>query len=215
VNRSGLAAGNGSGAEAARHVSELLKRLAGADVGIRAKAGAAIVQPLIFDLDLLRKSLAPQLVTLKTMPPDLVRDWVSPDGRARVQALPKGDPNDTNVLRDFATAVLRVEPSAAGGAISLYEAARTVISAFFEAGALAISAIAILLLIALDPHPLLLAGILTLEICVLIGLPLNFANIIALPLLLGVGVAFKIYYVMAWRTGKTGLLQSTLARAVI
>jgi hypothetical protein len=48
---------------------------------------------------------------------------------------------------------------------------------------------------------------------VLIGLPLNFANIIALPLLLGVGVAFKIYYVMAWRAGKTGLLQSTLTRA--
>ena len=45
--------------------------------------------------------------------------------------------------------------------------------------------------------------------------PLNFANIIALPLLLGVGVAFKIYYIMAWRAGKTGLLQSTLTRAVV
>ena len=44
---------------------------------------------------------------------------------------------------------------------------------------------------------------------------LNFANIIALPLLLGVGVAFKIYYIMAWRAGKTALLQSTLTRAVI
>ena len=53
--------------------------------------------------------------------------------------------------------------------------------------------------------PLLVAGAVTLEICVLIGLPLNFANIIALPLLLGVGVAFKIYYVMAWRAGQTNL----------
>jgi len=44
---------------------------------------------------------------------------------------------------------------------------------------------------------------------------LNFANIIALPLLLGVGVAFKIYYIMAWRAGKTDLLQSTLTRAVV
>src|SRR3977135_1881054 len=142
----GLAAGDGSGsgAEAALHVSDLLKRLASADAGIRVKADAAIVQPLIFDLDLLRKSLAPQLITIRTMPPDLVRDWVSPDARARVQALPKGDPNDTDVLRDFATAVLRVEPSATGGAISLYEAARTVISAFVEAGALAIGAAAIL-----------------------------------------------------------------------
>ena len=44
---------------------------------------------------------------------------------------------------------------------------------------------------------------------------MNFANIIALPLLLGVGVAFKIYYIMAWRSGKTALVQSTLTRAVI
>jgi len=46
-------------------------------------------------------------------------------------------------------------------------------------------------------------------------MPLNFANIIALPLLLGVGVAFKIYYIMAWRAGQTNLLQSSLTRAVI
>jgi len=61
---------------------------------------------------------------------------------------------------------------------------------------------------------LLVAGAVTLEICVLIGLPLNFANIVALPLLLGVGVAFKIYYVTAWRSGRTNLLQSSLTRAI-
>ena len=43
---------------------------------------------------------------------------------------------------------------------------------------------------------------------------LNFANIIALPLLLGVGVAFKIYYIVAWRSGETNFLQSSLTRAV-
>jgi uncharacterized protein len=50
---------------------------------------------------------------------------------------------------------------------------------------------------------------------VLFGMKLNFANIIALPLLLGVGVAFKIYYIMAWRAGQTDLLQSSLTRAVM
>ena len=52
------AAGSATGpaAESARHVSDLLRRLAGADAGIRVKADAAIVQPLIYDLDLLRKS---------------------------------------------------------------------------------------------------------------------------------------------------------------
>jgi hopanoid biosynthesis associated RND transporter like protein HpnN len=219
------AAGNqtGAAAESARHVSALLKQLASADAGMRAKAAAAVVPPLTFDLDLLRKSLAPEKVTIKTLPPNLVRDWVAPDGKARAEALPKGDANDTNVLRRFAVAVLAAEPTAAGAAISYYEAAKTVTSAFIEAGALAICAIAILLLVALRRVtdvlltliPLLLAGVLTLEISVLDGLTLNFANIIALPLLLGVGVAFKIYYIMAWRAGKTHLLQSTLTRAVI
>jgi predicted RND superfamily exporter protein len=50
---------------------------------------------------------------------------------------------------------------------------------------------------------------------VVFGMPLNFANIIALPLMLGVGVAFKIYFVMAWRHGQTGLLQSSLTHAVL
>jgi hypothetical protein len=105
---------------------------------------------------------------------------------------------------------------------SYYESGKTV-TAFIEAGALALAAIAILLFIALRRLtdvlltliPLLLAGAVTLEVCVLDGLALNFANIIALSLLLGVGVAFKIYYIMAWRAGKTGLLQSTLTRAVV
>jgi hypothetical protein len=219
------AAGNQTGpaADSARRVAGLLRRLAAADVGSRAKAEAAIVPPLVFDLDRLRKSLAAEVVTIKTLPPDLVRDWMLPDGRARVQVLPKGDPNDINVLRTFATAVLRAEPTAAGAAISYYESARTVTAAFVEAGVLALVAIAILLLIALRRLtdvlltliPLLLAGVVTLEICVLDRLTLNFANIIALPLLLGVGVAFKIYYIMAWRAGKGRLLQSTLTRAVI
>jgi predicted RND superfamily exporter protein len=63
--------------------------------------------------------------------------------------------------------------------------------------------------------PLSTAGVVTLEICSIFGMPLNFANIIAFPLLLGVGVAFKIYYIMAWRDGVTHLLQTSLTRAVI
>jgi predicted RND superfamily exporter protein len=63
--------------------------------------------------------------------------------------------------------------------------------------------------------PLLVSTLVTLELCVVFGLALNFANVIALPLLLGVGVAFKIYYVMAWRTGQTHLLQSSLTHAVL
>jgi hopanoid biosynthesis associated RND transporter like protein HpnN len=213
----------GPGAEAARRVSDLLMQLAKSDVAVRNKVEAAVVPSLVYDLMRLRDSLNPQPVTIKTLPSDLVRDWISPEGEVRVQVLPKGDPNDDNVLRKFATSVLAAEPSATGPAISLYESGRTVIAAFIEAGGIALAAITVLLFIALRRVtdvlltliPLLLAGAVTLEICVLTGTPINFANIIALPLLLGVGVAFKIYYILAWRAGKSGLLQSSLTRAVI
>jgi hypothetical protein len=87
---------------------------------------------------------------------------------------------------------------------------------------LAVLVIAVMLWIALRRFgdvlltlvPLIVAGSVTLEVMVLIGESLNFANVIALPLLLGVGVAFKIYYIMAWRAGRTNLLPSTLTRAV-
>ena len=63
--------------------------------------------------------------------------------------------------------------------------------------------------------PLVLAGLLTLATCVVLNLKLNFANIIALPLLLGIGVAFNIYFVVAWRAGAKHFLPTALARAVI
>jgi hypothetical protein len=200
----------------------LLRQLASADTGIRAKADAAIMPPLTYDLDLLRKSLAPELVTIRTMPPDLVRDWVAQDGRERVEATPKGDPNDGETLRQFTTAVLAAEPRATGQAIETIEWARAILSAFIQAGAWALCSITILLWIVLARFrdvlltliPLLVAAAVTLEICALTGFPLNYANIIALPLLLGVGVAFKIYYVMEWRRGETNFLQSSLTRAV-
>jgi len=213
----------GSGAEAARTLAGLLSRLAKADPAIRKQAAAAVVEPLRVALDELRILLKPGHVTLESIPADIAGDWITADGRTRVQVLPKGDPEDTSAMGSFVTAVLAVEPQATGPAVMLYEARNTIVHAFVQAGVLALSAIAVLLWVALRRLadvlltlvPLLVAGVVTLELCVILDLPLNFANIIALPLLLGVGVAFKIYYVMAWRTGKTMLVQSSLTRAVI
>jgi hopanoid biosynthesis associated RND transporter like protein HpnN len=217
------AGAGGEVADDARAVALELDQLANGPPEIRGNADRAIIPSLNYDLDRLRKSLSAQTITAERLPSELVRDWQLPDGRTRVKALAKGNVNDLNVLRKFAMAVLAAEPSAAGSAVSYYESARTVTRAFVEAGIFALIAIAILLAIALRRIadvlltliPLLVAGALTLELSVLLGPQLNFANIVALPLLLGVGVAFKIYYIMAWRAGKTGLLQSTLTRAVV
>jgi uncharacterized protein len=218
-------AGNtqGSGAVAARRLSGLLDKLAKADPAARQRAAAAVVEPLRTSLDELKQALNPEPISRDTIPADLKRQWLTPDGHARVQVLPKGDPDDTTVVRNFVTAVLAVAPNATGPAVLLYEASNTVVRAFVEAGIFALGAILLLLAITLRRArdvlltllPLLVAAVVTLEMSVILGIKLNFANIIALPLLLGVGVAFKIYYVMAWRSGKTALVQSTLTRAVI
>jgi hopanoid biosynthesis associated RND transporter like protein HpnN len=213
----------GPGADAAKRLAASIARLAKADQAMRDKAETVFVAPLKVTLAGLAELLKAEPVTEKNIPPDFAKDWIKPDGHARVQIYPTGDPNDNEVLRQFARAVLAVEPTATGGPIAILEAGHTVTTAFMQAGATALISIAILLFITLRRIsdvlltliPLLVAGVVTLEICVLIGMKLNFANIIALPLLLGVGVAFKIYYIMAWRAGQTGLLESSLTRAVI
>lgn len=218
-------AGNaeGPGANAARRLSGLLEKLAQAAPDMRAKATAVFIPPLKTTLDELRSMLKAQQITLQSLPKEVTRDWMTPDGKARVQIAAKGDPTSNDVLREFARAVLAVEPRATGSPVSIQESGQLIVRAFLWAGFWALISIAILLWVVLRRFtdvlltlvPLLLAGVLTLEICVLIGLPLNFANIIALPLLLGVGVAFKIYYIMAWRAGQTNLLQTSLTRAVV
>jgi hopanoid biosynthesis associated RND transporter like protein HpnN len=214
--------GTGTGAVAAKRLAAAMTALANADAAARQRADAVFVQPLKTTLGDLRNLLQAQQITRANLPPDFARDWVTPEGLARIEVAPKGDPNNNDVLRAFAHAVQAVATDATEGPIAILEARRTVVTAFIVAGACALFSIAVILWITLRRIsdvlltliPLLMAGVVTLEICVLIDMPLNFANIIALPLLLGVGVAFKIYYIMAWREGQTNLLQSVLTRAV-
>ena len=180
-----------------------------ADFGLlldRLRAGFSVTEP----------------VTRASLPPDLVADWVAPDGQARIQVSPKGDSNDNVVLARFADAVRSVAPHATGAPIGTAEAGRVIVHAFLQAGLFALVSIFVILTVALRRPvdvalalgPLVLAAIMTLETAYLIDLPLNFANIIALPLMLAVGVAFHIYYVVAWRAGVTDMLASSLTRAI-
>jgi hopanoid biosynthesis associated RND transporter like protein HpnN len=214
--------GKSEGAAASRRLADDLTKLADSNEATRNKAQAVFVDPLKIMLEQLKLLLQAEPVSLKTLPADLVRSWQTKEGITRVEALPKGDPDDNDNLRKFANTVLAAEPTAIGGPVSILKSGDTVVKAFIHAGFWALLSISLLLWLALRRItdvlltlvPLLVAGAVTLEICVLIGLPLNFANIVALPLLLGVGVAFKIYYVTAWRSGRTNLLQSSLTRAI-
>ncbi len=225
VNNLRQAAGTqtGPGAIAAKRLADGLAKVADGDEALRARAQAAMISPLNVALDELRDYLEAQPVSFETLPPEIASGWITKDGRAKIEVLPKGDPNDNDTLRKFAAAVQAAEPNAIGGPISILESGRTMIKSFFEAGIWALGSIALLLWVVLRRFgdvlltliPLVMAGVVTMELMVILGMQFNFANIIALPLLLGLGVAFKIYYIMAWRAGQTNLLQSSLTRAVV
>jgi hopanoid biosynthesis associated RND transporter like protein HpnN len=203
-------------------IGAAMTQLAEAPEAARLRANKTLIAPMraLLADTLLALQAAP--VTLADLPADLKSDWLAADGRARLEVAPRGDKNDNDNLRRFTAAVRKIAPDASGAAVSILESGDTVVRAFVQAGIMALVSISLLLYlalrrvgdVALTLAPLLLAGFYTMEICVLIDLPLNFANIIALPLLLGLGVAFKIYYVMAWRAGSAELLQTSLTRAI-
>ena len=213
----------GPGADDARRLAAAFGKLARGTPAQRAAVNAALSQPLDVMLDQIRAALQAAPVSRASLPPDLVRDWRTPDGRYRLEVYPSGNANDNRVMARFRDAVAAVTPDISGLPVVTQAAASTIAGAFVQAGIIAFVLVSLLLLAVLRNArevvftlaPVILSIFLTLGTCVVIGQPLNFANIIAFPLLFGVGVAFHIYFVMAWRGGATDLLQSSLARAVL
>jgi hopanoid biosynthesis associated RND transporter like protein HpnN len=183
----------------------------------------ALLSGLLRRIELLSQLIHANEVTPADLPADLRASWIAPDGAARIEVFPKGDARDPVLLKRFVQAVHGVAPQATGTPVTILEAGRLISSAFLEAGIVAVAVITVLLAavlrrprdVVLVIAPLLLAALLTLAITVVAGIRLNYANIIALPLLLGIGVAFDIYFVMNWRAGLVDHLQSSTARAVV
>ena len=200
-----------------------LRQLQAAPDGVLIAANAALTRFLPEQLNRLRTVLSAQPVTIQSIPPDIARDWVLPDGRARVQITPKPSASGGPGLNAFVDQVSAAIPEAGGSAVTIIATSRTIIEAFRNAAIAAVLMIAVVLFatlrrlldVATVLAPLLLSALLTVVVCIVLPLPLNFANIIALPLLLGVGVSFNIYFVMNWRAGEHSRLASATARAVI
>ncbi len=165
-------------------------------------------------------------VTLDDLPRALVERAVTADGRVRVEVTPSDDVSGNAALRRFVGAVRAVAPDAVGHPVSVLESGDAVVRAFAQALASAIAVIVVLLAAltrrvsdtALVLSPLALAALLTGAATVALDIPFNFANVIVLPLLLGIGVDSAIHLVHHHRTqppGGGGLLRTSTARAVV
>nr|WP_298689337.1 MMPL family transporter [uncultured Dongia sp.] len=207
----------------AQQLARLLDQAAAADPAIYPELQRMLVDGLMPRMKMLASALQAEPLTLETLPDEIKSQWIAADGEMRLTVMPKGDSNDSAVLANFVNAVRGVAPEATGPAVQIYESGRAVTKAFQMASITAVIAIAILLFailrrprdVAYVMLPLLMTALGTIIVCVTFGLKLDFANIIALPLLLGIGVAFDIYFVVNWRRGIENPISTSTARAVL
>ncbi|HVI91256.1 MAG TPA: MMPL family transporter [Dongiaceae bacterium] len=214
---------NAESSDKAQQLARLLDQAATSDAALFPQLRRALLSGLAPRLDTLAAAVTAGKLTLDTLPDEIRRNWIAPDGEVRIMVVPRDDSNSNGVLTRFVAAVKSVAPRASGPAVQIYEAGQAVSQAFRHATLWAFAAITVLLLLIVRrPRdvflvlcPLLVAGLTTIDLMVALRIPLNFANIIALPLLLGIGVAFNIYFVVNWRKGIAAPLQTSTARAVL
>lgn len=177
-------------------------------------------------LQALQASLHARPIALESLPETLKRRWLSPDGRYRLEIYPKADMQDNQALRAFVQALQSVSGRVIGSPVINLEASDAVATAFGQAfiGAFVVITLMLLLLFRrkrdapLALLPLLTAALLTGGASVLAGIPLNFANVIALPLLLGMGVDSAIHIIHRHRADLPAgrpLLATSAARGVL
>ena len=184
-----------------------------------------IIGTLPWQLASLQKALNARPVTLRTLPASLRKSFISADGQARVEVFSSLNLNHNRNIVRFAHDVARVAPDAVGPPVLLVQGGRAVVNAFKEATAISFVLITAVLLLTLRNvadaltilAPLVLAAMAAVAVMWVLGISFNLANIIVLPLLIGLSVAFSIYLVVRWRrgVGTALLLDTSTSEAVV
>ncbi len=195
------------------------------------KALAALERGLLSNLPVLFHRLETLLQATafdaSGLPRELASQYISTGGHYyRVQVLPSEDIMNRGALARFVKAVRTIAPDATDAPVSIYESGMAVVSSFRQATAYALVATVVFLLIELRSLyatglilvPLVLAMLLTAAASVFLSIPLNFANVIVVPLLLGLGVHTGIIFIMRYQTeppSNGNMLTTSTARAVL
>jgi hypothetical protein len=184
---------------------------------------------------LLREGLAAEAVGWEDLPRGLVARWVAADGRHRVEVFPANDLDAAGAMQAFVADVTaaardeRATSAVTGPPLMIVLSARAIVTAFRQALAYAFGAVALMLLLLLRRPRDIVVALATLGACalltgastVLLGLDFDFANVIALPLLLGIGVDTALLMLDRAHEGRElgedpqGLLGTSTARGVV
>lgn len=185
----------------------------------------ALLGGLVNDLTYLSRALHPPRVTLTSLPPYLVRLFRAPGDIYRLEIFSRLNLSRVDALTKFVTSVRRDAPNAVGTPVMIVDGGRTVLHAFLEASMIALLSTALLLCIVLRKIREVLLVLITTLMSVafttatmwLTGHDYDLANIIVLPLLLGLSLVFGIYFILRWRRGipMSRVLRSSLPRGIL
>lgn len=169
----------------------------------------------------------PDPVTVTDLPKALASRFVSPGGKWLLQVYPKSQIWDIEPLGNFIKDIRSVDPDATGTPLQTYEASREIKQSYEKVGIFALLAIMVLLLIdfrnlshsLLAMLPPFLGAIQMFGILGLLGVDLNPANLIVLPLIIGLGVDGGIHvmhdYRMQMQTRKSYAPSSSMRIAIL
>lgn len=165
-------------------------------------------------------------VGLDQLPRDLTSRYVSKNGTYRIQVFPRDDLRNVHNLEEFVAAVQTIAPEATDQPVTILGAGTTIVSAFRNSSILAFILITLFLRFVMQTWvevllimvPLLLALCYSMAAAVLLSIPFNFANIIVVPLLLGIGVDSGIHVIHRVKETKgenIHILETSTSRAVL
>lgn len=185
----------------------------------------SLLLPLKLFLMRLNRLMHPERFTVKDLPTQLRDDFAS-NGQYRVEVFPSENLNNLSAMERFVNDVQRVVPTATGSASGIVGAGKAISQAFLQAMFTALAAIIVFLVfstrsgrdVSLIILPLLAGLGMTIGVTVVLGIPFNFANIIALPLLLGVGLDYSLHLVHRYRSdpaSRENILGTSAARGIL
>jgi hopanoid biosynthesis associated RND transporter like protein HpnN len=213
-----------AGGTPARRLADALGAVADDEAALaRIEASIFAYWPAL--VERLRDQFDADIIDIDALPDGLKKRYFSADGKWRIDVLPKADVRDPKALKEFVRSVEAVLPDIAGGAIQTEKAGEVISGAMLQASMIALVIISLFLVallrrvdeVLLMLFPLALAAVLTAAASVLLNVPFNYANVIVLPLLMGIGIDSGIHLVMRQRQLEAGesLFGASTPRAVL
>ncbi len=173
----------------------------------------------------LSEALNAKKVSFNEIPEEIHQRWVN-NNKYRIKILPKDDLNNNNSMKKFVGQLQEYNKNVIGSPIINIEAGNAVVNAFQSAFIYAFIVITLLLILLMrikyDVVIILtsvsVGCVFTLGFMILFNIPLNFANIIGLPLLLGIGVDSGIHITERFyeeKESETSIYMTSSMRGVI